>query len=78
MTGLAFLLSTPLYLCDVTQGSTTPVWPHLIQPPLPALLPFDHQLDAVGQRGEDPRRGGFEGDGLALEINAVCLLKGPL
>lgn len=44
---------------------------HLVQPLLPAVLTFDHQLDAVGQRGEDARRGGFEGDCLPLEVDAV-------
>lgn len=52
--------------------------PHLIQSPLPALLPLHHQLDAVGQGGQDPRCGGFESDGLSLEINPVRLLKVPL
>lgn len=44
---------------------------HLVQPLLPAVLSFDHQLDAVGQGGEDARRGGFKGDGLPLEVDAV-------
>lgn len=44
---------------------------YLVQPLLPAVLSFDHQLDAVGQIGEDAGCGGFKGDGLPLEVDAV-------
>ena len=44
---------------------------HLVQPLLPAVLSFDHQLDAVGERGEDAGGGRLERDGLSLEVNTV-------
>lgn len=45
--------------------------PYLVQSLLPAVLPFDHQIDAVGQGGENARCGGLKGDGLALKVYAV-------
>lgn len=44
---------------------------YLVQPLLPAVLPFDHELDAVGERGQDAGGGRLESDGLPLEVNAV-------
>lgn len=45
--------------------------PYPVQPLLPAVFTFDHQLDAVGQSGEDARRGGLEGDGFPLEVYPI-------
>lgn len=44
---------------------------YLVQSLLPAVLPFDHQVNAVGQGGQDACSGGLEGDGLPLEVYAV-------
>lgn len=48
---------------------------HLVHSLLPAVFSLHHELDAVGQRGEDPGCGGFERDGLAFEVDAVDSLR---
>lgn len=50
--------------------------PHLVQSLLPAVFSLHHELDAVGQRGQDPGRGGFECDGFPFEVYAVDVLRG--
>ena len=45
--------------------------PYLVESLLPAVLPLDHELDAVGQGGQDTSRGGFECDGFAFEVYAI-------
>lgn len=45
--------------------------PYLVQSLLPAVLSFDHQLDAVRQGRENSCCGGLEGDGLTLKVYPV-------
>lgn len=45
--------------------------PYLIQSPLPAVLSLHHQVNAVRERGQDPRCSGFKRDRLAFKINSV-------
>lgn len=44
---------------------------HLVQSFLPAVLSLHHEIDAVGQSGQDSSCGGLECDGLALKVYAI-------
>ena len=44
---------------------------YLVQPLLPAVLSFDHELDTVRERGEDAGGGRLERDGFTLEVNTI-------
>lgn len=44
---------------------------YLIHSLLPAVLPLHHEVDAVGQSGQDPSGGGLECDRLPFKINPI-------
>ena len=45
--------------------------PYLVQSFLPVVLSLHHELDAVGQCGQDPGRRGLKRDGLALKVDPI-------
>lgn len=47
----------------------------LVQSLLPAVLSLHHQVDAVGQGGQDPSCGGLERDGFAFKIYPIDVLR---
>lgn len=50
---------------------TIPLYFYLVKSLLPAVLPFYHQFNAVGQSRENPCCGGLEGDGFTLKVDPV-------
>lgn len=49
--------------------------PYLVKSLLPAVLSLHHQVDAVGQGGQDPSCGGLKRDRLALKVYSIDALR---